>query len=48
MTPTYINLVQMAYSTIAGGDRDIFELYVHVIFGYRIDTTTFRMMILAG
>lgn len=48
MTPSYINLVQVAHSTIAGRDRDVFELYVHVIFGYRIDTKTFRMMILAG
>lgn len=48
MTPSDINLVQVAHSTIAGRDRDVFELYVHIIFGYRIDTTIFRMMILVA
>lgn len=47
MAPSDINLVQVAHSTIAGRDRDIFELYVHVIFGYCIDTTIVRILTLA-
>lgn len=47
MTPSDINLVQVADSTIAGRDRDVFELYVHIIFGYCIDTKMVRIMILA-
>lgn len=46
MTPSDINLVQVAHSTIAGRDCDVFKLYVHVIFGYCIDTTIVRIMAL--
>lgn len=46
MTPSDINLVQVAHSTIAGRDCDVFKLYVHVIFGYCIDTTIVRIMTL--
>ena len=30
-----IHLVQMADSTVAGGDSDVFKLDVHIVFGYR-------------
>lgn len=33
MTPTNIYLVKMTDSTVTGGDGNIFELHVHVVFG---------------
>lgn len=38
MAPPDIDLVEMANPAIARGDGDIFELYVHVVLGYNIDT----------
>lgn len=29
-----VDLVEMADATITSGDGDIFELYVHVVFGF--------------
>ena len=37
MAPTDIDLVEMAHTAVAGRDGDIFELNVHVIFGYTMD-----------
>lgn len=33
MAPPYVHLVQMADSTVARGNSDIFELNVHIVFG---------------
>ena len=34
MTPPNINLIEMRDAAVAGGDGDVLELDVHVIFGY--------------
>ena len=34
MAPSNVNLIQMAYAPIARGNGDVFELDVHVVFGY--------------
>jgi len=34
MRTANINLIEMANATVASGDRDIFELNIHVILGF--------------
>ena len=36
MTPPNIDLIEMADSSVAGGDGYVFELDVHVVFGYAV------------
>lgn len=33
-----VDLIEMTDPAIARGDSDVFELYVHVVLGYDIDT----------
>lgn len=36
MAPPDIDLIEMTDPAIARGDRDVFELYVHIVLGYSI------------
>ena len=36
MATPYVNLVKMADSTVSRSNSDIFELHVHIVFGYHI------------
>lgn len=38
MAPPDIDLIEMANPPISRGDGDVFELYVHVVLGYSVDT----------
>lgn len=44
MAPPDIDLIEMANPAISRGDGDIFELYVHVVLGYSIDTEIVSMV----
>lgn len=44
MAPPDVDLIEMANPAISRGDGDIFELYVHVVLGYSIDTEIISMV----
>lgn len=44
MAPPDIDLIKMAYPAIARSDGDIFQLYVHVVLGYSIETETISIV----
>lgn len=37
MAPTNVDLVEMAHSAVAGGNSNVFELNVHIVFGYIVE-----------
>jgi hypothetical protein len=43
MRPPNVNLVEMANPSITGGDGDILELDIHVIFGCDAQSLTFLL-----